>query len=222
MTPNPDLLRIEFLGITAAPRRGGDAARGPRALLRRLSDRYGLTRLEYHSDAGATFSGPDGAECVLRPAQIASCGVTGLGYREGVERVVGLLSARPSSATASASSGSRTSPWWPCGTWRTSESARELLVGNVLQVDEDRLDLLGGERRLAGAAHLAPRAASRPWRCAIEPMHSEPSKVYIRLVQSQSEPMRRGLAARGGRRRARLPAGPPDVVHDGARPPLTD
>ena len=94
MTPNPDLLRIEFLGITAHH----DEVEMPREDLALffagLSGPYALTRLEYHSDAGATFSGPDGAECVLRPGQIASCGVTSLGYREGVGRVVGLTAWR--------------------------------------------------------------------------------------------------------------------------------
>ena len=89
MTPNPDLLRIEFLGITAHH----DEVEMPREDLALffagLSGPYGLSRLEYHSDAGATFSGPDGAECVLRPGQIASCGVTSLGYREGLGRVIG-------------------------------------------------------------------------------------------------------------------------------------
>ncbi len=36
------------------------------------------------------------------------------------------------------------------------EAARALLVENVLQIDDDRLDLLQARRRVAGAAHLAP------------------------------------------------------------------
>jgi hypothetical protein len=187
MTPNPDLLRIEFLGITAHH----DEVEMPREDLALffagLSGPYALTRLEYHSDAGATFSGPDGAECVLRPGQIASCGVTSLGYREGVGRVVGLLS----EAVERYGIG----PLWVddvtlVAVWdvEDSESARELLVGSMLQVDEERLDLLGGEHVSLGL-RIWRRAGDSTLEVAIEPMHSEPSKVYIRLVQSQSEPM---------------------------------
>ena len=67
----------------------------------------------------------------------------------------------------------------------------------MLQVDEERLDLLGGEDVSLGL-RIWRRAGDSALEVAIEPMHSEPSKVYIRLVQSQSEPMRRGL---GGARR---------------------
>jgi hypothetical protein len=187
MTPNPDLLRIEFLGITAHH----DEVEMPREDLALffagLSGPYALTRLEYHSDAGATFSGPDGAECVLRPGQIASCGVTSLGYREGVGRVVGLLS----EAVERYGIG----PLWVddvtlVAVWdvEDTESARELLVGSMLQVDEERLDLLGGEHVSLGL-RIWRRAGDSTLEVAIEPMHSEPSKVYIRLVQSQSEPM---------------------------------
>jgi hypothetical protein len=187
MTPNPDLLRIEFLGITAHH----DEVEMPREDLALffagLSGPYALTRLEYHSDAGATFSGPDGAECVLRPGQIASCGVTSLGYREGLERVAGLLS----EAVERYGIG----PLWVddvtlVAVWdvEDSESARELLVGSMLQVDEERLDLLGGEHVSLGL-RIWRRAGDSTLEVAIEPMHSEPSKVYIRLVQSQSEPM---------------------------------
>ena len=91
MTPDPELLRVEFLGLTARH----DPVDMPREDLAlffaSISDRYGLARLEYHSDGGATFPDQDGAEFVLRHSQTASCAVTGLGYREGLERVVGLL-----------------------------------------------------------------------------------------------------------------------------------
>jgi hypothetical protein len=187
MTPNPDLLRIEFLGITAHH----DEVEMPREDLALffagVSGRYGLSRLEYHSDAGATFSGPDGAECVLRPGQIASCGVTALGYREGLGRVVGLLS----EAVERYGIG----PLWIddvtlVAVWdvEDTESARELLVGSMLQIDEDRLDLLGGDDVALGL-RIWRRAADSALEVAIEPMHAEPSKVYIRLVHSQSEPM---------------------------------
>jgi hypothetical protein len=205
--PNPDLLRIEFLGITAHH----DEVEMPREDLALffagLSGPYALTRLEYHSDAGATFSGPDGAECVLRPGQIASCGVTSLGYREGLGRVAGLLS----EAVERYGIG----PLWVddvtlVAVWdvEDSESARELLVGSMLQVDEERLDLLGGEHVSLGL-RIWRRAGDSALEVAIEPMHSEPSKVYIRLVQSQSEPMDAASVAEAA-----------DSVHDFLQGPL--
>ena len=91
MAPNPDLLRTEFLGLTVRFD-DVDLSREDMALFfAGTSGRYGLNRLEYHADGGATMSGPDGAEFVLRPAQAASCGVTRLGLAEGLERVGGLL-----------------------------------------------------------------------------------------------------------------------------------
>ena len=207
MTPNPDLLRIEFLGITAHH----DEVDMPREDLALffagLSGPYALTRLEYHSDAGATFSGPDGAECVLRPGQIASCGVTSLGYREGLGRVAGLLS--------EAVDRYGIGQLWVdditlVAVWdvEDSESARELLVGSMLQVDEERLDLLGGEHVSLGL-RIWRRAGDSALEVAIEPMHSEPSKVYIRLVQSQSEPMDAASVAEAA-----------DSVHDFLQGPL--
>ncbi len=207
MTPNPDLLRIEFLGITAHH----DEVEMPREDLALffagLSGPYALTRLEYHSDAGATFSGPDGAECVLRPGQIASCGVTSLGYREGLGRVAGLLS--------EAVDRYGIGQLWVdditlVAVWdvEDSESARELLVGSMLQVDEERLDLLGGEHVSLGL-RIWRRAGDSALEVAIEPMHSEPSKVYIRLVQSQSEPMDAASVAEAA-----------DSVHDFLQGPL--
>ena len=75
MTLNPDLLRIEFLGVTLRH----DEVDLPREDLAiffaSVGDRYGLSRLEFHPDAGATFSGPDGAECALRPTQSRHHGV---------------------------------------------------------------------------------------------------------------------------------------------------
>jgi hypothetical protein len=207
VTPNPDLLRIEFLGITAHH----DEVEMPREDLALffagLSGLYGLSRLEYHSDAGATFSGPDGAECVLRPGQIASCGVTSLGYREGLGRVCGLLT----EAVERYGIG----PLWVddvtlVAVWdvEDAESARELLVGSMLQVDEERLDLLGGDDVSLGLRAWR-RAGDSALEVAIEPMHSEPSKVYIRLVQSQSEPMDAASVVEAA-----------DAVHDFLQGPL--
>lgn len=185
MTLNPDLLRIEFLGVTLRH----DEVDLPREDLAiffaSAGERYGLTRLEFHSDAGATFSGPDGAECVLRPAQIASCGVTGMGYREGLERVVGLV--------GEAAERYGIGELWIeditlVAVWdvQDPEAARELLVDNILQMDEDRLELLEGEDVSLGL-RIWRRAGESSLECAVEPMHAEPSKVYLRLVQTQGE-----------------------------------
>ncbi|MGD9694135.1 MAG: hypothetical protein AB7V42_00555 [Thermoleophilia bacterium] len=183
--PNRDLLRIEFLGVTVRH----DEVEMPREDLALffagVSDRYGMSRFEYHSDSGATFSGADGAECVLRPSQIASCGVTGLGYLEGIERVLALVD----EAVERYGIGQM---WIEDITlvaiWDVEdpELARELLVGSVLQIDEDRLELLGGDHVSVGL-RIWRRAGEAAIECAVEPMHSEPSKVYIRLVQTQGE-----------------------------------
>ena len=77
MTLNPDLLRIEFLGVTLRHEEVDLPREDLAIFFASVADRYGLSRLEFHPDSGATFSGPDGAECALRPGQIASCGVTG-------------------------------------------------------------------------------------------------------------------------------------------------
>ena len=219
VTLNPDLLRIEFVGVTLRH----DEVELPREdialFFAALSDRYGLSRLEYHSDAGATFSGPDGAECVLRPAQIASCGVTGMGYREGRERIVGLIDEATDRYGISES-------WVEditlVAVWdvEDSESARELLVGSMLQVDDDRLELLEGEHVSLGL-RIWRRAGDSSLEVAIEPMHSEPSKVYIRLVQSQGEVIADAAGpARGDRRGPRVPHRAAHGLHDGPGAPL--
>lgn len=187
MTLNPDLLRIEFLGVTVRH----DEVEMPREDLAlffaAVSDRYGLSRLEYHSDAGATFSGPDGAECVLRPAQIASCGVTGLGYREGLERVTSLV--------GEAAERYGIGQMWIeditlVAVWDVEDAdrARELLAGGVLQIDEDRLEMLGGDDVAVGL-RIWRRSGEAALEVAVEPMHAEPSKVYLRLVLTVAEPV---------------------------------
>jgi hypothetical protein len=194
VTLNPDLLRIEFLGVTLRH----DEVDLPREDLAiffaAVGARYGLTRLEFHPDAGATFSGPDGAECVLRPAQIASCGVTGMGYREGLERVAGLV--------GEAAERYGIGELWIeditlVAVWdvQDPEEARGLLVDNILQLDDDRLELLEGDDVSLGL-RIWRRLGESSLECAVEPMHSEPSKVYLRLVQTQGEVMVDGAALR--------------------------
>jgi hypothetical protein len=206
---NPDLLRIEFLGVTVRH----DEVDMPREDLAlffaAVSDRYGLSRLEYHSDAGATFSGPDGAECVLRPAQIASCGVTGLGYREGLERVISLV--------GEAAERYGVGQMWVeditlVAVWDVEDAglARELLVGGVLQIDEDRLEPLGGDEVSVGL-RIWRRSGDSALEVAVEPMHAEPSKVYLRLVLTQGEPVADATALGEAA----------DGVHDFLQGPLT-
>src|SRR4029079_12396691 len=84
-------LRTEFLGITVRFD-DVDLAREDLAMFfAGVSDRYGLNRMEYGLEGGATMSGPDGAEFVMRTGQASSCGVTRLGMAEGMERVAALL-----------------------------------------------------------------------------------------------------------------------------------
>ena len=182
MSPNPDLLRIEFLGLTIRHEEVDLPREELAALFAAVSDRYGLSRLEFHSDAGATFSGPEGAEFVLRPSQTASCGVTGMGYREGVERVIGLVD--------EALERFGIDEVWiedvtVVAVWDVEEpeAARRLLTDEVLGVDEDRLALLGGDDVALGL-RIWRRSGDASLECAVEPVHSEPSKVYIRLVQT--------------------------------------
>ena len=91
MTPDPELLRAEFIGLTV--RHGPlDLERERIAVL--FSDvgpRYGFDRLEMAAEGGAGMSGEEGAELVLRPEQTTSCAVTRLGYHEGIDRVTGAL-----------------------------------------------------------------------------------------------------------------------------------
>lgn len=209
MPLDPELLRIEFLGVTLRH----DEVDLPREDLAiffaDVGARYGLTRLEFHAEPGATFSGPDGAECALRPAQIASCGVTGMGYREGVERVAGMVG----EATERYGIGEM---WIEDVTlvavWdvQDPDEARELLVDNILQLDDDRLELLEGDEVSLGL-RIWRRAGEASFECAVEPMHAEPSKVYLRLVQTQGE----AIADAAGLREAI------DAVHGFLTGPLT-
>jgi hypothetical protein len=194
MTLNPDLLRVEFLGLTVR-HDPADMPRDDLALFfASISDRYGLARLEYHSDGGATYSGNDGAEFVLRPSQIASCAVTGLGYREGLERVVGLVE--------EAVERYEIGQLWIedvtlVAVWDLEDAdlVHELLAGTLLQIDSDRLGLLGGDDVAVGL-RIWRQAGDAAMECAVEPMHSEPSKVYIRLVHTQGDELTEATALR--------------------------
>lgn len=194
MTPNPDLLRVEFLGLTVR-HDPVDMPRDDLALFfASISDRYGLSRLEYHSDGGATYSSQDGAEFVLRPSQTASCAVTGLGYREGLERVVGLVE--------EAVERYEIGQLWIedvtlVAVWDLEEAdlVRELLAGTLLQIDSERLGLLGGDDVAVGL-RIWRQSGDAAMECAVEPMHAEPSKVYIRLVHTQGDELTEASALR--------------------------
>lgn len=186
MTRDPELLRVEFLGVTV---RHEQMELGREELALHFADigeRYGLTRMEY-GEGGATLSGPDGAELVLRPGQIGSCGVTGLGYREGAERVIG-------SVAESVERFGVGRMWaeditlvavWDLG---DPDTARDLLLSDVLRMDDEGLEALGGEDVSAGL-RLWRRSGESSLECAIEPMHSEPGKVYLRLMLADGEPV---------------------------------
>jgi hypothetical protein len=185
VTPNPDQLRVEFLGL-AVRHEPVDMPLDDLALFfASISERYGLTRMEYHSDGGATYSSQDGAEFVLRPSQTASCAVTGLGYREGLERVVGLLE--------EAVERYEIGQLWIAdvtlvAVWdiEDAEVVRELLATSILQIDPGRLEMLGGDEVSVGL-RIWRQSGEVAMEVAVEPMHAEPSKVYIRLVHTQGD-----------------------------------
>lgn len=188
MTPDPELLRAEFIGLTV--RHGPlDLERERIAVL--FSDvgpRYGFDRLEMAAEGGAGMSGEEGAELVLRPEQTTSCAVTRLGYHEGIDRVTGaladalecfeagLLSVEDITLVAS----------WDCG--GAPESARRIVADGVLGIDEERAELLGGED-LSMGLRLWRELGLGSVECALEPMHSDPERLYIRLVYSQPDPV---------------------------------
>jgi len=76
------------------------------------------------------------------------------------------------------------------GVWdvEDAEVVRELLAGSVLQIDDERLELLGGDEVSVGL-RIWRQAGDASMECAVEPMHAEPSKLYIRLVHTQGEPL---------------------------------
>lgn len=187
MTPSIDLLRVEFLGVTVR-HEDLELDRAELALhFADIGERHGLTRMEFLDGAGAMLSGPDGAELALRPGQMGACGVTGLGYREGAERVLG--------AVAESAERFGIGPMWAeditlVAVWdlEDAEAARELLVGDVMQVDDERLEPLGGDDVTLGL-RLWRRSGESSLECAIEPMHSEPGKVYVRVMMADGDPV---------------------------------
>lgn len=195
MNPDPELLRAEFLGMTVR--------HGPLELEREqvavffseVGERYGFERLEIRPEGGASLSGDEGAELVLRPEQTTSCAVTRLGYREGVERVTGVLSdaldrfgaglLTVEDMTLVAS--------WDCGD--APDSARRVVGDGVLGIDEERAELLGGED-LSMGLRIWRELGAGSIECALEPMHADPDRLYLRLVYAQVDPVLDAAALR--------------------------
>lgn len=181
-----ELLRVEFLGVTV--RHEEVELDRPNLALHfaDMGERHGLNRMEFH-ETGATYTGPEGAELTLRAGQIGACGVTALGYHEGRERVVG--------AVAETVERFGVSRLWAeditlVAVWdlEDPEAARSLLVNEIVRVDQERLELLGGDEIQLGL-RIWRRSGESSLECAIEPMHSEPSKVYLRLMLTDGEPV---------------------------------
>jgi hypothetical protein len=185
MRLDPELLRVEFIGATVrhAPR---DLPRDEIAtFFSTVSDRYGFDRLELLPEGGASMSGEAGAELVLRGDQTTSCTVTGLGYREGRERVGDALS-----EALELFGGEEVSieDLTLVATWdlEGAGAAKRLLADGLLSSS-------GSELLEEGDASVGIRVWRRLWsgtlECSIEPMHAEPSRLYVRLVYAEHEPV---------------------------------
>lgn len=188
MPPHPDLLRVEFLGVTL---RHDDRPLGREqlaGLFGEVGERYGLNRLEFGADGGVAMTGGNGSELSARTGQTASCAVTVLGFTEGSDRVHGLM------ADALENIGAGEPLWidditlvaiWDC---EEPDEARRYLTDDVLAFDEERIDMLGDEDASNGL-RMWRRVGEGSVDIAIEPMHSDTSKLYLRLVYSQDDPV---------------------------------
>lgn len=184
MTPNPDLLRTEFLGVTVRFDEVQLDREDLAIFFSQVSDRYGLNRFEYSADGGATFAGPDGAEFIVLPAQASSCGVTRLGLSEGLQRVGGLLGEMCERYSVG--------PLWIddatiVAAWdlQDDDAARRLLIHDVAGLDEERLAPLGGQADLSVGLRIWRSLGEGSVDCSLEPMHADTSKVYLRMAYSQ-------------------------------------
>lgn len=187
MIPDPELLRVEYLSLAARH----DDVDLPRdevaAFFAAAGERYGLTRLELEPEGGATLTGPGSVEFVLRPGRLASGTATAFGYREGAERAVGLAQ----EASARFGVGEL---WlddvtlvaiWDCG---DPEAVRAILSDGVAGAGAERLEVLGGDEVSVGL-RIWRRRGERSTECALEPVHSDPSRIYVRLIEAQVEPL---------------------------------
>jgi hypothetical protein len=186
--PNPDLLRAEFLGITVRHDEVHHDREDLALLFARSGERYELNRMEY-TEGGATLSGASGSELVLRATQTASAGVTGLGFHEGLERVSSLLeeATDPHGHDRLWIEDITLVAVWDC---EEADAARRYLTDEVLGLDAERQDLLGGdEDEAAHGLRVWRRLGEGSLDIALEPMHSDTSRIYIRLVYSQDDPV---------------------------------
>jgi hypothetical protein len=188
VTPNPDLLRTEFLGITVRFEETTLDREDLALFFAQVSDRYGLNRFEYHPEGGVTFAGPDGAEFILRPSQASSCGVTRLGLPEGLQRVGGLLGEafeRYSVGRLWIDDATVVAAW----DLQEEDAARRLLIQDVARLDDERLAPLGEGPDLSVGLRIWRSLGDGSLDCSLEPMHADTAKVYIRLAYSQQEPV---------------------------------
>ena len=188
MSPNPDLLRVEFLGITLRHEECPIGREQLAGLFAEVGEIYGLNRLEFGSDGGVAMTGGNGSELSARSGQTASCAVTSLGFHEGSDRVHGLMS------DALGRIGAFEPFWidditlvavWDC---EEADEGRRYLTDEVLALDEERIEMLGDDEAAHGL-RMWRRVGEGSVDVAIEPMHSDPSKIYIRLVYSQDDPV---------------------------------
>ncbi len=185
--PDPELLRAEFLGITVRHEAADTSRADLAALFADMSTRYELNRMEF-VDGGATLAGASGSEVVLRPDQTASAGVTGLGFREGLDRVSGML------RDALARVETRDRLWiddvtlvavWDC---ETEDGARRYLSDDVLGLGDESQELLAGDDDEAShGLRVWRRLGNGTLDVAVEPMHTDTSKIYVRLVYSDDD-----------------------------------
>ena len=187
--PDAELLRAEFLGITVRHDEHDTPRDQLAATFAAISERYDLTRMEY-TDGGATLSGGAGSELVLRPGHTAAAGVTSLGFHEGLERVAGMLReglARLEPGPLLAVEDITLVAVWDL---EHEDAARDYLTREVLGLDPERQALLASDDD--DASH-----GLRLWRSlgdgmldvAVEPMHSDTSKLYLRLVYTDDNPI---------------------------------
>ncbi len=185
MRLDPELLRVEFVGVTVRHDAHELARDEVAAFFSAISDRYGFDRLELLGEGGVSMSGDGGAELVLRGDQTTSCSVTGLGYLEGRERVGDALAeALERFGTNEISIEDLTL----VATWDLDgpDAARRLLADGLLSAGGTEL-LEDGDASVG--IRVWRRLGAGTLECSIEPVHAEPSKLYVRLVYAEPEPV---------------------------------
>lgn len=184
---NPDLLRSEFLGVTLRYDTVDLLHDELAAFFADVSDSYDVPRLEFLEEGGASMSNPDGAELVFRPTQVACGGVTRLGYREGRERIEGLV--------GRAIERFEVGPLWLeditlVATWDLEEddAGKSLIIDDIVRFDPERLAMLGDpDDDVSLGLRIWRSLGEGSLDCSIEPMHSDASRIYLRVVYSQRE-----------------------------------